>query len=250
MNLRPHDTADAVDFNCMDFRREKLADPRRLSASAESHLIACTGCQSFSRRINEQERLLQDAVAVPVPEGLAERLMVGARSGTGSSAWRLGALAATVLLSLGIGAHLWHDYPRHDVAAFAVEHVLHEPESLNSTRLIEPARLAEVMANFGARVQTPLGRVRYVKLCPVPEGTGWHIVLDTDRGPATLLLVPTRHPGAAVITATLKGMGVHVEPGGQGYYAVVADSAERATAVSGLLRQRVDWSARAFQPRS
>ena len=244
-------------FNCIDFRREKLADPRRLSEAAEEHLIACPACQTFSRRINAGERVLQEAVVIDVPDGMAERILVGSRART-RSPFKLWALAASVVLSLGLGVQYWHAAPDREHVALAVEHVMHEPEALMSTRLIEPQRVAQVLESFGAEVKVPLTAVRYVKLCPVPGGTGWHIVFDTPDGPATVLLMPQKDSRVRTLTTQYCGMGVHVEAGGQGVVAVVARDPDRARGAAGLLHQHVSWTptaaltvnARGVRPRS
>ena len=230
-------------FNCIDFRREKLADPRRLTEAAEEHLIACPACQAFSRRVNAGERMLQQTVAIDVPDGLAERILVGSRART-RSPLKLWALAASMVLSLGLGVQYWHTAPDRERVALAVEHVMHEPEALMSTRLIEPQRVSQVLESFGAEVKVPMTAVRYVKLCPVPGGTGWHIVFDTGHGPATLLLMPQSRERAAatrIITASYRNMGVHVEPGGQGVFAVVAADETRARAAADMLHRHVSW---------
>lgn len=228
-------------FNCIDFRREKLADPRRLTEAAEEHLIACPACQAFSRRVNAGERMLQQTVAVDVPDGLAERILVGSRART-RSPLKLWALAASMVLSLGLGVQYWHAAPDREHVALAVEHVMHEPEALMSTRLIEPQRVAQVLESFGAEVKVPLTAVRYVKLCPVPGGTGWHIVFDTPDGPATVLLMPQKDGRVRTLTTQYRGMGVHVEAGGQGVVAVVARDPDRARGAAGLLHQHVSWT--------
>lgn len=232
----------AEDFNCIDFRREKMSDPRHLTEAAEAHLIACPDCQTFSRRVNAQERALQQAVSIDVPDGLAERIIVSSRTRT-RAPFALWALAASLMLSVGMGVQFWYAAPDREYIAMAVEHVRHEPEALMSTRLIEPERVAQVFENFGARMHVPLPAVRYVKLCPVPGGTGWHIVFDTAKGPVTVLLMPHHTDRKArIITASHDGMGVHVAPGGQGSYAVVAGDEEQARAASAMLSQHVSWS--------
>lgn len=231
-------------IHCIDFRREKLADPRHLSDTAEEHLIACPACQGFSRRINAQERLLQQTASIDVPDGLADRIIVASRSRTAAPV-RLWALAATLVLSVGVGWQYTHRAPGQQNIALAVEHVMHEPEALMSARQVEPERVAQVFENFGAQVRVPLSTVRYAKLCPVPGGTGWHIVFDTERGPVTLLLMPQHTPSAErarIITTSYRGMGVHVEPGGQGVFAVVAGDEEQARAAVGMLHQHVTWN--------
>src|SRR5712691_6248359 len=88
-------------MNCLEFHRMKLADPHRLPPEAQAHAAQCAACATFARSIDEAERDVERALATPVPEGLADRVLLhvhGARP-----AWRVWALAASIVLAIGIG---------------------------------------------------------------------------------------------------------------------------------------------------
>ncbi len=226
-------------MNCLEFRRRKLADPRRLNPEAAAHLAACAACRDFAIEVNENEERLAAALHVPVPEGLADRVILARKAGA-RFAPRLWALAASVVLSFGIGAHQWRDYRSPDYARLAIEHLLEEPESLTDMRIADPELLRQVVHNFGGTLEALPGRVRFMRLCPVPEGTGWHIVFETEYGLATLILVPRRMQ-AEVAHATVAGWNALARPAGQGHYAVIASSPEALAKVDALLRQRLRW---------
>ena len=137
------------------------------------------------------------------------------------------ALAATVLLTSGIGL-AWLNRPatepQYDFAASAIAHVKHEPESFTTIRDADPERFATILANFGADMRAPIGKVRYVKLCPVPEGTGWHIVFETEEGLVTLMLIPGHQPRGRNLFEEKDGMSALVRAAGQGYYVIVAET--------------------------
>jgi hypothetical protein len=228
-------------MNCLEFRREKLADPRRLSPGAVAHLNDCAACRLFAAEINENEGRLADVLAVPVPEGLAERIVLRRKTGT-RFAPRLWAMAATVLVTLTFGFRQWKDFASQEYARLAIEHVMHEPESFTTTRLADPQLFRTVMHNFGGELQAPLGKVRFMKLCPVPEGTGWHIVFETEDGQlATLILIPAKRMKIDVEQARVGGWNAVARPGGQGFYAVIADSPAALGKVDALVRSRVRW---------
>ncbi|MBM3391256.1 MAG: DUF3379 domain-containing protein [Betaproteobacteria bacterium] len=231
--------------NCLDFRREKLADPRHLSPGALAHMSDCAACRGFSAEINENEAQLAAALDVPVPEGLAERIVLRRRAGARNVAKaspRLWAMAATVVLTFAFGFQQWKDFSSQDYARLAIEHVMHEPESFTSTRLADPQLFRSVMHNFGGEMQASLGKVRFMKLCPVPDGTGWHIVFETEQGElATLILIPAKRMQSQREQATVGGWTALARPGGQGYYAVITQSPETLGKVDELVRQRVRW---------
>ena len=68
-------------MNCLEFRHEKLADPRRLSAEALAHLEQCALCDAFARSVDESEARLAEMLRVPVPDGLAERAILRRKNG-------------------------------------------------------------------------------------------------------------------------------------------------------------------------
>lgn len=227
--------------NCLDFRREKLADPRRLSPEALAHLNDCAACRAFAAEVDENEARLASVLDVPVPEGLAERIVLRRKTQARLSP-RLGMLAASLVLTFALGFLQWRDVGSQDYARLAIEHVMHEPESFTSSRLADPQLFRTVMQNFGGEMQASLGKVRFMKLCPVPEGTGWHIVFETEQGElATLILIPAKRMQAQSEQATVGGWTALARPGGQGYYAVITQSPETLGKVDELVRSRVRW---------
>ncbi len=228
-------------MNCLEFRRDKLADPRRLSPEAAAHLNDCAACRGFAAEVDENEARLAAVLDVPVPEGLAERIVLRRKTQTRLSP-RLGMLAASVVLTFAFGILQWKDAGSQEYARLAIEHVMHEPESFTSTRLADPELLRRVMHTFGGEMQASLGRVRYMKLCPVPEGTGWHIVFETEQGQlATLILIPAKRMKTDSEQAQVGGWNAVARPGGQGFYAVIADSPDNLAKADELVRQRVRW---------
>lgn len=227
-------------MNCLEFRREKLADPRRLGADALAHLKQCAPCRAFAHSVDESEARLAEMLRVPVPDGLAERVILRRRNGY-SFAPRRRALVATVLLALGSGVIYWKTVPAPDYARLAIEHVIDEPESFTTTRNADPALLRKVLHDFGGELSAPLGRLRYLRLCMVPDGMAWHIVFETEHGLATLLLILEPGMKAGNGAADSRGWHAIARPGGKGCYAIVTQSPESLDAVSRMISQRIVW---------
>lgn len=243
--------AAGTQMNCLGFRRAKLADPNRLSDEARAHVAGCVHCQAFARRIDTNEKRIVRALAVPLPDGLADRIVLRATGRKPASPYRLWALAATVVLSVAIGL-AWFGLPpsepRYNFAASAIAHVKHEPESFTTIKDADPARFSAILANFGADLRAPIGTVRYIKLCPVPEGTGWHIVFETEDGLVTLMLIPGHRPHGRNLFEEKDGMSALVRAAGQGYYVIVADTRAKVESTDRLLKQRIDWTATGLAP--
>lgn len=226
-------------MNCLDFHREKLSDPRRLSAAGHAHAKSCAACAAFARSVDDAENELARSLATPVPDGLADRVLLHA-GGARRLTWRAWGLAAMLLLALALGLVSRHDLTGQEYARLAIEHVAMEPESLTTVRNADPAAFRSVIESFGGTLKAPLASIRYVRLCPVEEGTGWHVVFDTSEGLATLILVPDK-PLRSTQTASTKGWSALVRPAGNGYYAIVTASSAATARVDRLMSERIDW---------
>ena len=228
-------------MNCLEFRRGKLADPRRQPPEAQAHVAGCLACAAFAREVDETERALDRALRAPVPEGLADRIIFQSRRPR--LTWRAWALAATVVMAVALGFLAW-DTRNHpdEYARLAIEHVVTEPESLSTTRNADPEAFRAVVESFGGAVKDLPGRIRYMRLCPVEEGSGWHVVYEKPDGLATLFLVPGKKP-KVVQSATTAGWSAVVQPAKGGYYAIVTASTAATSRFQQMLRDSIDWKA-------
>lgn len=228
-------------MSCLEFRRQKLADPRRIPADAQAHAASCPACAAFAREVDDSERALDRALMVPVPDGLADRILFDSRSTR--RAWRAWALAASLLVAVALGFGLWEGQRKaNEYARLAIEHVAMEPQSLATMRNPDPEAFRAVVEKLGGSVKDLPGKIRYIRLCPFEDGFGWHVVFETPEGLATLFLVPGRKP-QKVQTASVDGWSAAVHPMSRGYYAVVTASSNATSRFLQMLRDCIVWNA-------
>lgn len=227
-------------MNCIEFRRKKFAEPRRVSDAARSHAQECAKCTAFSRGVDESDAELLRAMTVSVPEGLTDRVLL--RSGRAKfQAWRGWALAASVVVGIGSAAIFFGAPPSDAYARLAVAHVIDEPESFTTEYQSDARTVAVALRSVGASVRSPLGKVRYVKLCPWENGTtAWHLVFETPQGLATLIVVADERVRSKSDTF-LNGWSAGVRPVRRGFYAVVTSSPAMTGRVDEILRNRINW---------
>jgi hypothetical protein len=148
--------------------------------------------------------------------------------------WRLVAgVAATVVLAAGVWVAQREPAP---LQAAVVEHVLHEPQALDSSLSpVSAAELQAVLRPAGAELERPVGAVTYVRLCPFHGRMVAHFVVQGERGPVTVMLLPNEHVAAPtpIREPGFVGTLVPLEIGGS--IAVVGRPDERLD----LIRERV-----------
>ena len=252
-------------MNCFELRRRKLVAPRELNAEAEAHLRKCPACAAFMERLATFEETLEREVRIPVPDGLADRVLLQVRQQTDyahaqsstikrlhaaagkisrttvglislSWGWRISlALAATLIL--GIGVALFHPSSMRDegLAIADIAHVVHVAQEriqdLDVAPPGDPGALPRVLAASGVRLPSDFQEVRYLGRCGPADRSGQHIVMQTQSGMASLVLMPGESARFRIVQFD-DGRTAVVGPAPLGSLAVVADSKGAAVQIA------------------
>lgn len=142
-------------------------------------------------RRDERARVVADeaafdallATAVRVPRTVRRR-----HDAPGTKRWVQAATAAAIVLATALWVGVREPSP---LPADVMAHVHHEPGALVRTDRPVPApEMEEVLRQAGAEMTQPVGLVTYVKLCPFRGRMVAHFVVQGERGPVTVLLLP------------------------------------------------------------
>ena len=183
-------------MNCLDFRRRIGAEPRSRDPELLAHRDACKdGCAAFWQRAQRFEDDLEAALAVPVPEGLADRILLAQATGERRQQVRrrrswMAMAAAVLIVFIGTGL-FWRQADLNSLPALAVAHM---PEEIEALDLTHPMTDAQVEAGFVGRATrlkgpAPVG-VTYVHDCRVGPYPAVHVVTRMNDEPVVALYMP------------------------------------------------------------
>lgn len=156
------------------------------------------------------------------------------------------ALAASLVLAAGAWFGLRTELPQHDVSPLAPEviaHIRHEPASLVVTAsTVSREEFENVLRGGRATLAAPVGRVSYAKLCPFRGRMVAHFVVQGERGPVTVMLLPDEDVAAPTPIDEDGFMGTLVPVEGGGSVAIVGEPDEPMESIRDRLLQAVRWS--------
>jgi hypothetical protein len=178
-------------IDCAQYRRAVLADPHAESAELAEHLAHCQECPAYRERLLRFEGRLTRALRVDaqVPRAQVPRLRVR-RNG-----WL--AMAASLVVALLVGT-LWLGAPHASLAADVVAHMAGEPEAWARTDVAVPSvDLAPVLAEAHMRLRPDAGMVSYAQSCLFRGHHVPHLVVQTDMGPVTVMVLVHENVTAA-----------------------------------------------------
>jgi len=234
-------------MNCLEFRRLVLIRPRQIAAEQQAHLEGCARCAEYAQRVARDEAAIEQAMLVPVPDGLAERILLRHKT-HGPNRWGTLALAASLLVAVGV-AFYSHEAPRQgdeivsaqlagasQHAMAAISYVLdHEPQLLKENRAGDPKVMRAALSELGLSLPANIGSVRYLGSSVLPDGSrGEHIVLQTPYGQVTLILMPDQFLASRVAVSD-RNLQALVAPRRQGCYLLIADSTQTLERVEAML---------------
>lgn len=183
-------------MDCLEFRRQLGAEPGRRDAAFLAHRDACPACAAAWARAQQFDRRLADALAVPPPARLAERVLLAQataeRMARRKYLQRGLALAASAGGAFVLGRFLGtrNEVDDESLRALAVAHLPGEAFALGLKQPIPVSAIEQGFSNRGLRLAaSPPPDVTYVHDCPVGPYRTVHLVMQRDGLPVTVIYV-------------------------------------------------------------
>ncbi|MDJ0812274.1 MAG: DUF3379 family protein [Woeseiaceae bacterium] len=234
-------------MNCEQYRESIAADPS--FDGGAGHLSECEACQAYRREMLELDRLIGKALAIDVPEPDVPELPdieadnVAALPQRRRTSTTLLAMAASVLLAAFIGMRMFGPGPEYSsLSEELLAHLDHEPYAMIVTDVpVSDARLASVVPDDVARMDHGAGLITYAQSCNINGNEVPHLVIQGERGPVTLILLPDEKISApqAIDGDNIKGV---VLPVGNGSIALFGSPEEKFERIEKRVLDSVTWS--------
>jgi len=245
-------------MNCEEYREAIAADPS--FDGGAGHLSECSSCQAYRSEMLALEQMISRALALEVPElNVPELPEIAAEDSPESSTPRsdnvvelpkrpitppvLFALAATVVLAAFVGFRmLGSGVADPTLADELLAHIDHERNSLVVTDVsVSDARLTTAVPAHIARLDHSAGLITYAQSCVINGRTVPHLVIQGERGPVTILLMPEEMVSdpQTIIGESVNGV---ILPVGDGSIAIFGEREESLDRIRKKVLDSVTWS--------
>ncbi len=242
-------------MNCENYREAIAADPSESFEGGAGHAAVCESCSAYRAEIQALDLTIARALAIDVPElKIPDLPPIGEEDGNvvnlpfrrvskiTTPAW-IG-IAASFALAAVIGMQFVGNGPSHDqlLAAQVLAHLDHEPWALKVTNVaVSEERLAQVVNPGVGTMDHDIGLVTFAQTCIINGRIIPHLVIQGEKGPITLLLMPDEMVSSAVILSGESVNGV-ILPVGDGSIAIIGARDERIEDLKQRVVDSVEWS--------
>ena len=218
---------------CEESRLLIGAEPVSSAPALEEHLYGCPACSRFREEMRTLDVDIHRAMQQP-PD------LVTVRAPHRSAAWRGWALAASVLLAMLAALALWALRPTDTLAHDVMVHVQGEPESWLATQHVDAAGIDRALRGAGVELNLTSETITYAQSCWFRGHYVPHLVVQTERGPATVLILRHEHVRARHSFREAGMTGVIV-PAGEGSLAVLTRGDGNIDNIADSMRHNVRW---------
>jgi hypothetical protein len=245
--------ASNTNMNCEEFKTAIATDPSSSSEGDAGHAADCESCAAFMAEMQALDARISGALAIDVPELTIPELPAieddnvvnlpfKRKASLSAPAW-IG-IAASFALAAVIGIQMTGSGPGRDfsLADEVLAHLDHEPGALKVTDVaVSDDRLSRVVNDSVGTMDRDVGLITYAQSCVINGRTIPHLVIQGEKGPITLLLMPEEMVDGAV---TLDGQSVNgvILPVGSGSIAIIGERDEMLGEIEKRVIDSVEWS--------
>lgn len=224
-------------MNCMEFRRQVGAEPSAAGPEFDAHRRECPACARHQDELRALDALIARALAV---DSARIRKPAAGAGGVPATRRRYLAIAASLVAGLSVGLVLLVSAPRASIAREVVDHVVHEPGTMNLLVPVSAGALAGVLDPEGTRLRPGIGDVTFAARCVHQGHVVPHLVVRMPEGAVTVLLLRHREIDEPVQISE-QGLEGVVLPAPRGSIAIVGQGLKDPAGVAQKVFEAVDW---------
>ncbi|MEO7432962.1 MAG: DUF3379 family protein [Dokdonella sp.] len=238
-------------MDCLEFRRQLGADPRTLDRAARAHLDGCAGCTEAHSRALAFEARLANAMAVPVPDGLADRILLAQLTGDRQRqrnvrrrvTWVALAAAASLVLGVGLLRQSGSSLPSAALPDLVAAHVIapDERDALQKTAALPTDDIRHAFSDRGVTLASVPADVAYVSECGIGKFRTVHMVMPESGAPVSVVYV-VEHRAKATQDFQRSGLAGREVPMANGTLVMLAPDSGRFDALEHSWRLAIEGS--------
>ena len=172
-------------MNCEEFRTLVGAEPNTTRPDVLAHAGQCAECARYREEMQAMDRLIYRALAVDVEPAATPKLPQ-----SNPRIWRIAASMLITAIAVAFTS-IWLLTPRDTFAAEIVAHIQEEPDSLLITSAtVSNEQIERILGAARIRLKPGVAHVSYAAPCDFRGRLSPHLVVQTERGPVTVLVLP------------------------------------------------------------
>lgn len=234
----------------LEFRKRVMADPNSESTDIKEAILADRGKKRFLEEMRQFDDSLQSALKVPVPDNLAERIILNQslqdhKEQKSSQKWYY-AMAAGVFFTFGVMFQMLYSTPEvGDLGEYSLSHYYHETSylSFDDSDKMDLSSVNEQLADFGIHLGNLFQAVTFVEECRFNGVRSLHMVFSAESGEQYTVFITSHEDAQLPFVEEFSDNKVH----GKGYLignsdlVILSENAEALDSFKSDFEKNIIW---------
>ena len=179
----------------LEFRREVYANPHNNDKSLLEAAANDPAKQQFIDELKQLDEKVQNALDIPVPDGMAHRLILRQSIESHNQQKRRSrihiALAASIAFVFGLSFTFLQQPSSTELGTTALSHMYHEASyTVGADGDLQIADVNAKLATFGAKIAEPFTRIYFANYCLFEKQKSLHLVVGDGNDRYTIFITP------------------------------------------------------------
>jgi len=228
----------------LEFRRRAYAEPNSDDKDFLKNKNQSLDNAHFVDELKTLDQQIADAMQVEPPEGLAERIKLNQQLGKHTQKKKqyqfMFSIAASVLIVMSVVFIFLSPSNNDALSKIVLSHIYDELYHLEEDHQYPIDRANLALASLGGRFKQDIGEIRYVGACDIDKKPGLHMVLEGEKGPVTVIMMPQEKIEKAIKITDPRFQG-SIQPTAKGSYAIVAVKGEEIARIKHAVNSSLSW---------
>lgn len=237
-------------MKCHEFETIIDADPNTPDSDVRAHAASCAACAAYRQEMQAMDRLICKALSVTISTrdardaqdaqdawSAAQPATVAPKKRVSMIRWQI---AASLVASVMLVGSIWIASTRDSLAEQIASHLEHESFALVMTHeRVDPSTVNRILRTSGIALRTNAADVSFAATCRVRGHEVPHLVVQTEQGPITVLVLTQEAPTDTSRRFEENGYTGMIVPAPRGVLAVLGKDVPVEEAAEKLLREIV-----------
>lgn len=215
-------------MKCHEVQTLLGAEPHSSESMMLEHIASCATCSEYRQEMLRMDALIRRALTIPVDAPAKAPIRAPRYAG-----WQI---AASLLASIAIAGSLWVASTQDSLAEQLVAHAEHEAFAIVPTdERVNSQQVNDVLSSAGIALKDQ-AEVSFAETCDFGAHRVPHLVVQTDEGPVTVLILAHEEPRQSVQEIDEDGYEGVIMPAPRGVIAVLGKNVPVKVAAEKVLR--------------
>lgn len=215
-------------MKCHEVQTLLGAEPQSRHEEMLEHVNSCVDCGEYRQQMLRMDDLILKALTIPVEAPAKAQPMRAPRF----RGWQI---AASLLASIALAGSLWIATTQDSLAEQIVAHAEHEAFAIVRTdQRVDPQEVDAVLSQSGIQLKDQ-AEVSFAESCDFGRHRVPHLVVQTDEGPVTVLILAHEDSRQSVEEINERGFEGVIVPAPRGVIAVLGKDVPVKTAAQKVL---------------